>query len=146
MNISISAKLINPFTYPLIFILCILTLLAGQIRDWTIVATYPLPEGASGLAFDGTYLYCGIYGANGNEVYQIDPTDGSYQLLFTNSVIEDCFGMTYDGNYLWITDHSGSSSIPAVAYKLDMSGNIVSQMNLPDHLCQALLMITEISG
>ena len=133
MNISISAKLINPFIYPLIFIVCILTLLTGQIRDWTIVATYPIPEGASGLAFDGVYLYCGIYGANGNEVYQIDPTDGSYQLLFTNPVIEDCFGMTYDGNHLWITDHPGSSSIPAVAYKLDMSGNIVSQMNLPDH-------------
>jgi len=61
--------------------------LSAQQRDWMIVATYPIPEGASGLAFDGVYLYCGIYGANGNEVYQIDPTDGSYQLLFTNPII-----------------------------------------------------------
>ena len=25
--------------------------------QWTIVATYAIPEGASGLAYDGTYLY-----------------------------------------------------------------------------------------
>ena len=33
--------------------------------EWTIVASYPIPEGASGLAWDGTNLYCGIYGADG---------------------------------------------------------------------------------
>ena len=27
--------------------------------QWTIVATYAIPEGASGLAWDGTSLYCG---------------------------------------------------------------------------------------
>ena len=43
--------------------------------EWTIVASYPIPEGASGLAYDGTYLYCGIYGANGDEFYRIDPDD-----------------------------------------------------------------------
>jgi len=101
--------------------------------DWTIVETFQIPEGASGLAYDGTYLYCGIYGANGDEFYQIDPEDGSYQLLFTNPAIGDCFGMTFDGENLWITDHPGSSSDPAIAYELDMSGNIISQFNLPDH-------------
>ena len=133
MNISISERLIKPIIYLSIFIFFILTLSAAQPRDWTITATYQIPEGASGLAFDGTYLYCGIYGANGDEFYQIDPADGSYQLLFTNPVIEDCFGMTYDGNHLWVTDHPGSSSNPAIAYELDMTGNIVSQFNLPDH-------------
>lgn len=133
MNISISERLIKPIIYLSIFIFFILTLSAAQPRDWTITATYQIPEGASGLAFDGTYLYCGIYGANGDEFYQIDPADGSYQLLFTNPVIEDCFGMTYDGSHLWVTDHPGSSSNPAIAYELDMTGNIVSQFNLPDH-------------
>ena len=133
MNISISQRLIKPIIYLSIFIFFILTLSSAQPRDWTITATYQIPEGASGLAFDGTYLYCGIYGANGDEFYQIDPADGSYQLLFTNPVIEDCFGMTYDGNHLWVTDHPGSSSNPAIAYELDMTGNIVSQFNLPDH-------------
>jgi len=67
-------------------------------RDWLVVATYSIPEGAAGLAYDGTYLYCGIYGANGDEVYEIDPDTGSYSLLF-NGPQEDAFGLTYDGAY-----------------------------------------------
>jgi len=100
--------------------------------DWGIVATFSIPEGASGLAYDGTYLYCGIYGANGDEVYQIDPDTGSYSLLFEGPQ-EDAFGLTYDGTYLWTTDHPGSSSTPAVAMQLNMSGSLISQFNLPDH-------------
>ena len=94
-------------------------------RDWSIVATYPIPEGASGLAYDGAYLYCGIYGADGDEVYQIDPVTGSYSLLF-NGPQEDAFGLSYDGTYLWTTDHPGSSSTPAIAMQLDMGGNLIS--------------------
>ena len=108
--------------------------LEGEVvsRDWTIVATYSIPEGASGLAYDGTDLYCGIYGANGDEVYQIDPVTGSYSLLF-NGPQDDAFGLTYDGTYFWTTDHPGSSSTPAIAMQLDMAGNLISQFNLPDH-------------
>ena len=101
-------------------------------REWTIVASYPIPEGAAGLAYDGTYLYCGIYGANGGRIYQIDPSNGNYSLLFTGPQ-GDAFGLTYDGSYLWTTDHPGSSSIPAVAMQLDMSGNLISEFNLPAH-------------
>ena len=108
--------------------------IGGEIvpRDWLVVATYSIPEGAAGLAYDGTYLYCGIYGTNGDEVYEIDPDTGSYSLLF-NGPQEDAFGLTYDGVYLWTTDHPGSSSTPAVAMQLDMSGNLISQFDLPDH-------------
>jgi outer membrane protein assembly factor BamB len=101
--------------------------------EWTIVASYPIPEGASGLAFDGNYLYCGIYGANGDEVYQIDPSDGSYQIQFVDPVLEDTYGMTYDGTNLWLTDHRNLTSDPAIAYQYDMNGNILSEFNLPDH-------------
>jgi PKD repeat protein len=101
-------------------------------RDWSIVETYPIPEGASGLAYDGTNLYCGIYGANGNEIYQIDPATGSYSLLFSGPQ-DDAFGLTYDGTYLWTTDHPGSSSTPALALQLDWNGNLLSQFDLPDH-------------
>jgi len=101
-------------------------------RDWTIVTTYAIPEGASGLAYDGTYLYCGIYGADGDEVYQIDPDTGSYTLLFSGPQ-EDAFGLTFDGTYLWTTDHPGGISTPAIAMQIDMSGNLISQFDLPVH-------------
>ncbi|HUU82826.1 MAG TPA: choice-of-anchor D domain-containing protein [Phycisphaerae bacterium] len=100
--------------------------------EWTIVATYSIPEGASGLAYDGTYLYCGIYGVNGNQVYRIDPATGAYSLLFTGPQ-EDAYGLTYDGQYLWTTDHPGTSSTPAVAMKMDWSGNLLAQIDLPAH-------------
>ncbi|HPR18052.1 MAG TPA: choice-of-anchor D domain-containing protein, partial [Candidatus Cloacimonadota bacterium] len=117
-----------------LFILFASLLLAVVLSaEWTIVQTYPIPEGASGLAFDGTYLYCGIYGSNGDEFYRIDPATGSIQLQFANSNIGDCFGMTWDGTDLWITDHAVSAN-PAVAYELDInSGTILTQFNLPDH-------------
>jgi len=38
----------------------------AQNRDWSIVASYTVPGKASGLAWDGTFLYYGIYGANGD--------------------------------------------------------------------------------
>ena len=100
--------------------------------QWTIVATYAIPEGASGLAWDGSSLYCGIYGSNGSEVYEIDPDTGAYSLLFTGPQ-EDAFGLTYDGQYLWTTDHPGSPSDPAIAMKLDWSGNVLEQIDLPAH-------------
>ncbi|MGC9337433.1 MAG: choice-of-anchor D domain-containing protein, partial [Candidatus Cloacimonadia bacterium] len=122
-----------------LFLLCPTVWANGEIsanssasnRDWTIVEVFPIPEGASGLAYDGEYLYCGIYGANGNEVYQINPSDGSYSLLFIGPQ-EDAYGLTYDGSYLWTIDQQ-SSSMPAVAMQLDMSGNLISQFDLPTH-------------
>ena len=105
----------------------------GSARTgWAIVATYPIPESASGLAYDGTYLYCGIYGSDGGRIYQIDPADGSYSLVFTGPHA-DAYGLTYDGTYLWTTDHPGSSSTPAVAMQLDWSGSLIDQTNLPAH-------------
>ena len=105
----------------------------GQSKDWSIVGTYTIPGKASGLAWDGTYIYFGIYGVNGNQVHRFDPSTGSSELLFTSTVLEDAFGMTWDGANLWITDHANSTSLPAYAMKFDMAGNVISQFNLPDH-------------
>ncbi|MDZ7777925.1 MAG: hypothetical protein U5L09_21075 [Bacteroidales bacterium] len=40
----------------------------NRTREWTIEATYEIPQNASGLAWDGTYLYCGIYGVDGDRI------------------------------------------------------------------------------
>lgn len=104
-----------------------------EINEWTIVQSWDIPGKASGLAWDGTYIYYGIYGSDGDHVYRFDPTNGSTQVQFINPDIEDSFGMTWDGSNLWITDHVTSPSIPALAIELDLSGNILSSFDLPDH-------------
>lgn len=104
----------------------------AQTKEWSIVNTYEIPNGASGLAWDGTYIYFGIYGADGNAIYQLDPADGSYS-LYCNGPHEDAYGLTHDGTYLWTTDHPGSSSTPAIAIQMDQSGTNISQFDLPAH-------------
>ncbi|MBW6514506.1 MAG: choice-of-anchor D domain-containing protein [Candidatus Syntrophosphaera sp.] len=111
----------------------LLTSICLAFAEWTIVASYPISGKASGLAFDGTYIYYGIYGADGGRVFRFNPSTGQETLLFNNTAINDSYGMSWDGQYLWITDHSSPSTTPAYAMQLDFSGNVVSQFNLPDH-------------
>jgi len=99
-------------------------------RDWTILQTYTVPGKASGLASDGTYLYYGIYGANGDRVYRFDPVSGTADLLFTNPTIGDSFGMTWDGQSLWIIDRGTTG--PSYALQLSLSGAVLSQFTLPN--------------
>ena len=105
---------------------------AQSNREWTIVASYTIPGKASGLAWDGTYIYSGIYGSNGDLVYQIDPTDGTYTTLCSGPQ-EDSYGLTFDGTHLWTTDHVTSPSIPASAIEFDNSGTEISRFDLPEH-------------
>ena len=79
------------------------------------------------------FFYFGIYGADGDEVYKFDPSNGNSELLYTSPDLEDSFGMTFDGTHLWITDHAGSSTSPAYAMQFDFSGNLLDQFDLPDH-------------
>ncbi|MBM3436881.1 MAG: hypothetical protein FJY07_11765, partial [Bacteroidetes bacterium] len=47
-----------------IFLLLDLSVLNAETddpKDWSIVATYTIPGKASGLAWDGAFLYFGIY-------------------------------------------------------------------------------------
>ena len=77
--------------------------LQAQIPDtplntafWSIVASYTIPGKASGLAWDGTYIYFGIYGLNGNNVYRFNPADGTSALQCTGP-FDDAFGLTFKG-------------------------------------------------
>jgi len=98
-------------------------------NDWTIVQTYSIPGKASGLAWDGTFLYYGIYGANGANVYRFDPSTSTATLLFSNPAIGDSYGMTYDGQHLWIIDRASTGN--AYAMQISLTGSILQQFTLP---------------
>ncbi len=120
-----------------LFIIAVLSALwlivPAQNREWSIVDSYTIPGKASGLASDGTYIYFGIYGSGGDHFYRFDPATGTATVLFTNPAIDDCFGLTYDGQHLWFVDQPSGSSNPALATKVDMAGQILETIALPDH-------------
>jgi hypothetical protein len=98
--------------------------------SWTILESYTITGKASGLAWDGTYIYFGIYGADGGRVFRFDPADGTHELLFNNPSIGDSYGMTWDGQSLWIIDRLTTG--PSFALQLDLNGNVLSQFTLPN--------------
>lgn len=101
-------------------------------QGWAIVASYTIPGKASGLAWDGTYIYFGIYGQYGNNVYKFNPTNGTNVLQCTGS-FEDSYGMTYKSPNLVTINQPSSSSQPSTALEFSLSGTTVSNLTLPDH-------------
>ncbi|NOR88367.1 MAG: choice-of-anchor D domain-containing protein, partial [Bacteroidales bacterium] len=99
--------------------------------EWTVAATYEIPGKSGGLTYDGEFLYSGLYSAPGDDnlIYQIDPSDGSYQLHCVASQ-DKSYGLTFDGTYLWSTDRQGSYD-PALAVQFDDNGNLLSSFELP---------------
>lgn len=99
--------------------------------QWTIESIYPVNSHASGLAWDGEYIYIGSYGGNqGQFIYRFDPSAGTNELYVT-APIGQSFGLTWDGEFLWSIDR-GSASLPAWAHKINDQGEIVGQFDLPD--------------
>ncbi|MBG0782626.1 MAG: choice-of-anchor D domain-containing protein [Bacteroidales bacterium] len=109
--------------------------------DWTIVASYDIPGKASGLATDGTMLYFGIYGSNGSNIYQFDPASAQAELLFTNPEIGDSYGMTFKDGSIWILDRENSST--AYALELSLTGEVLSQIDLPDQYMSGIAAKTD---
>lgn len=99
---------------------------------WGILASWTIPGKASGLAWDGTYLYFGIYGSNGNEIYKFDPSSGNSTLQCTGA-FGDAFGLTYKSPNLVTIDQPTSSATPANALEFTMAGATVSALPLPNH-------------
>lgn len=114
-------------------LIAIIAISTIQARDWSIVSTYTIPEGASGLAFDGEHLYFGIYGVDGDHVYRFNRATGLSSLEFISNAIDDAFGLTYDGQNLWSIIQPGSSSQESFAVSLDSSGNQIEQIDLMEH-------------
>ncbi|MDD2322137.1 MAG: choice-of-anchor D domain-containing protein [Bacteroidales bacterium] len=115
----------------------------AQQREWSIVSSYTIPGKASGLAADGQYIYFGIYGSGGDHFYRFDPVTEQYEIQFVNPDIEDCYGLTYDGQALWFVDQPSGSSNPALASKIDLSGTILETLALPDHYMSGIAYTTD---
>jgi hypothetical protein len=98
-------------------------------REWTIVETFTVPGKASGLAWDGQYIYFGQYGVNGSQVQKLDPPTGAITFV-CNGPQEDAYGLSWDGQYLWTTDHPGAYT-PGIAYQFDLTGTVNYQFELP---------------
>ncbi len=97
--------------------------------EWTIVETFTVPGKASGLAWDGQYIYFGQYSAAGGQIQKLDPANGNITNVCTGPQ-EDAYGLTWDGQYLWTTDHPGAYD-PGIAYQFDLTGAVNYQFELP---------------
>ena len=101
-------------------------------QGWAIIASYTIPGKASGLAWDGTYIYFGIYGVNGDKIYKFNPSNGTYILQCSGS-FDDAYGLTFKSPNLVTIDQPSSPSVDASALEFAMSGATVSTLTLPDH-------------
>lgn len=96
---------------------------------WTIEQTFTIPGKASGLAWDGTYLYYGIYGSGGSNFYRFDPATAQATQLFSISSVSNSYGMTYDGSSLWIIDRGSTGN--SYALNVSLTGTVLGQFSLP---------------
>ena len=112
-------KILHSFLIVLITLLLLSQSLFSQPKDWTILDSWSIPGQASGLAWDGTYFYFGIYGVNGDDVYKFDPSDGSSVLLFSSPSLEDSFGMTYERLENVFTGHRCSHQLSVTKLRVN---------------------------
>jgi hypothetical protein len=104
----------------------------GFPSSWSIVASYTIPNKASGLAWDGTYIYFGQYWTTSGQVYKFDPATGNSTLQCTGP-FEEAYGLTFKSPNLVTVNQPSSSSQPSQALEFSMSGTQVSTITLPDH-------------
>ena len=101
-------------------------------NSWSIVASYTIPGKASGLAWDGTYIYFGMYWSNGGNVYKFDPSTGIASLQCTGT-FSASYGLTYKMPNLVNVVQPSSYSQPSQINEFTMSGSNVGTITLPDH-------------
>ena len=75
----------------------------------TVIHAITAPVNASGLCWDGNYLWCGAYGTQGDTLYKIDPVDGTVLKRLVWRVGGDTYGLAFDQGNLWVNDHVSSA-------------------------------------
>lgn len=111
-------------------------LLPALIIGQTVVATYQIHDHASGLAFDGINIWYGRYGTEGEKIYKFDTILEQVvdSLNLGASNLDDAYGMTWDGQYLWVTNHVGAD----FTLQIDTLGNIISSFQNPSDYMSGL--------
>ncbi|UCC12249.1 MAG: choice-of-anchor D domain-containing protein [candidate division WOR-3 bacterium] len=93
-------------------IITLFAFLVCCVHAQSVIHAIPTPPNASGLAWDGTNLWCGAYGVNGDTIYKIDPANGAILKKLVWGYQADSYGMTFDAGDLWVNDHlTGQDSI-----------------------------------
>ena len=95
----------------------LLLLIVGSVLSaQTVINAVTAPNNASGLAWDGSYLWCGAYGANGDTIYKLDPSNGNILKKLRWLLDADSYGLAFDQGDLWVSDQlSGTDSV----YRID---------------------------
>lgn len=93
-------------------ILIVYCILISSMYGQGVINAITAPVNASGLAWDGNYLWCGAYGVNGDTIYKLDPVNGTVLKKLRWQQNADSYGLTFDQGDLWVNDHlTGTDSI-----------------------------------
>ena len=97
----------------------------NTVRDLgDVIAQIDLPFHASGLTFDGTYLW--ILSELNSTVYQIDPSSGDIiSEIYLSFLNGNGWGIEWDGEYFWISEYN-----PDTIFKLDSEFNLLDSFSL----------------
>jgi outer membrane protein assembly factor BamB len=94
----------------------LLLIISSMLSAQTVINAITAPNNACGLAWDGSYLWCGAYGVNGDTIYKLDPSNGNILKKLRWRLNADCYGLAFDQGDLWINDHlTGTDSV----YRID---------------------------
>jgi hypothetical protein len=93
-------------------ILVVFCIITSSVYGQGVINAITAPVNASGLAWDGNYLWCGAYGVNGDTIYKLDPINGTILKRLRWRQNADSYGLTFDQEDLWVNDHlTGTDSI-----------------------------------
>jgi len=105
-------------------------LISVGLYSQSVVHTIPGPSNASGLAWDGEYLWCSVYGGGVEKlIYKIDPDDGErLDSIPCPGNSYGCYGLGYDGENLWVLN---SSYNVRRIYKMSTTGTVLDSFSIP---------------